>query len=639
MADGDAEARTRAQREAAIKDSTSVFDKHVRSLNKVARKIQGHFTSGSDVDVEAVQDLSKQYESIVDSISDVFEKIVDLSLDSPPEEVKADFKRIDAESSIFLRDVSDRVCKIQEQERLDRSHSHERQMFENQTRSQVDQSESISNLCSQLVLNRLPSAEPEVFSGDPLQYNDWMNSFEALISSRSLPDSEGIFYLKKYLSGEARSCVQGLLSLSTSEAFHNALKVLKERFGDDFVIANAFRQKLRKWPKIQNHDYVGLRDFSDYLNNVLVAKESNQSLAILDDENENRILLYKIPDFCLNKWQEIVSSALMSRRSFPRFDEFCRFLSLQSHIKNNPVTAVRSGPPSSQSGNNSRTPQSSQAFAGRPRYSNAVSAPQRFDQAARTPSCFYCTQPHVLSNCQSFTSLPLNDRREFCKTQRLCFGCLRHGHSNRDCRNRMRCATCNRQHPTVLHDDNWQLRPNYSNVPPLMPPLQPDRPPRSYFEASAPVQFQNTNKGVGSSQQGVKTAKSNKINATQIPVAQDISSMIVPVYLSHASCPDQKKLVYALLDTQSDTSFITDQTLDSFNVKTEETVLNINTMNACMPVLCREVNGFKVQGYNCTETFKLPALYSRYELPHDRSHIPTSNFCNKFPHLKDVATS
>ena len=88
--------------------------------------------------------------------------------------------------------------------------------------------ESISKLCSQLVLNRLPSAEPEVFSGDPLQYNDWINSFEALISSRSLPDSEGIFYLKKYLSGEAKACVQGLLSLSTSQAFHNALKVLKE---------------------------------------------------------------------------------------------------------------------------------------------------------------------------------------------------------------------------------------------------------------------------------------------------------------------------------------------------------------------------------------------------------------------------
>ena len=176
-----------------------------------------------------------------------------------------------------------------------------------------------------------------------------------------------------------------------------------------------------------------------------------------------------------------------------------------------------------------------------------------------------------------------------------------------------------------------------------MPPLQADRPPRSYFEASCPVQFQNTNKGVGSSrpppqpQQGVKTAKSNKINATQIFIAQDISAMIVPVYLSHASCPGQKKLVYAMLDSQSDTSFITDQTLDAFNVKTEEKVLNINTMNACMPVLCREVNGFKVQGYNCTETVELPPLYSRHEFPHDRSHIPTATYCNQFPHLKGIA--
>ena len=123
----------------------------------------------------------------------MFEKIVNLSLDSPPEDFKADFKRIDAESSILLRDVIDCVCKIQEQERLDRSHSHERQMFENQTRSQIDQSKSISNLCLQLVLNCLLSAEPKVFSGDPLQYNDFINSFEALISSRSLSDSEGIF--------------------------------------------------------------------------------------------------------------------------------------------------------------------------------------------------------------------------------------------------------------------------------------------------------------------------------------------------------------------------------------------------------------------------------------------------------------
>ena len=82
--------------------------------------------------------------------------------------------------------------------------------------------------------------------------------------------------------------------------------------------------------KIQNHDYAGLRNFSDYLNNVLVAKETNRSLSILDDKNENRILLYKILDFCLNKWEDIVGSALMNERSFLGFAEFCKLLSVQS---------------------------------------------------------------------------------------------------------------------------------------------------------------------------------------------------------------------------------------------------------------------------------------------------------------------
>ena len=163
------------------------------------------------------------------------------------------------------------------------------------------------------------------------------------------------------------------------------------------------------------------------------------------------------------------------------------------------------------------------------------------------------------------------------------------------------------------------------------------------FEASCPVQFQNTNRGVGSTRppppplQGSKTATSNKVNATQVPVSQHISAMIVPVYLSHPSCPGQTKLVYAMLDTQSDTSFITDQTLDAFNVKSEETVLNIATMNACMPVICRQVNGFKIQGHGCDEAVKLPTLYSRHEFPNDRAHIPTSSICNQFPHLKDIS--
>ena len=109
MDDDDQGVRTRVQREAAIKDLSAVFDKHARSLNKVSRKVQLHLTSDS-IDVKAVQGLSEQYETIVESFSNIFERIVYLSEGAPPEEVKVDFKRIDIESCKFMSEVSTKIC-------------------------------------------------------------------------------------------------------------------------------------------------------------------------------------------------------------------------------------------------------------------------------------------------------------------------------------------------------------------------------------------------------------------------------------------------------------------------------------------------------------------------------------------------
>ena len=258
MADDDHGARTRVQREAAIKDLCTVFDKHARSLNKVAREIQLHLNSDS-IDVKAVQGLSEQYKSIVDSVSSVFERIVDLSEGTPPEEVKSDFRRIDIDSCKFMSEVGAQIRESRGHVSLNQSR------VEEKVSPQIDQEEAITKLCSKLSLGRLPVPEPDVFIGDPLEFTAWLNSFNTLIRTSSIPDSECIFYLNKYLSGEAKECVKGYLTQCTPNAYFTALETLKDRFGSDFVVANAFRQKLRKRPRIQNDDYSGLRKFSDYL--------------------------------------------------------------------------------------------------------------------------------------------------------------------------------------------------------------------------------------------------------------------------------------------------------------------------------------------------------------------------------------
>ena len=62
MTDSD-ETRTRAQREAAVKDEISSFNQHIRNLNKLTRRI--HLTSSrAYVDANELEDYSKEYESI-----------------------------------------------------------------------------------------------------------------------------------------------------------------------------------------------------------------------------------------------------------------------------------------------------------------------------------------------------------------------------------------------------------------------------------------------------------------------------------------------------------------------------------------------------------------------------------------------
>ena len=57
------------------------------------------------------------------------------------------------------------------------------------------------------------------------------------------------------------------------------------------------------------------------------------------------------------------------------------------------------------------------------------------------------------------------------------------------------------------------------------------------------------------------------------------NSMIVLVWLSHASNPQTERVLYALLDDQSDTTFIADTVLNHLGVSGPETNL-LSTMHA-----------------------------------------------------------
>ena len=134
-----------------------------------------------------------------------------------------------------------------------------------------DQAELIKTMVDSVNLGRLPVPEPVTFSGDHLAYPAWKSAFTALIESRKIPPLEIIYYLQKYLSGEARQVVEGLFLFSTEDNFEQTKKILDDRYANAFLVAEAFRDKLHDWPKINARNPQAFRQFADFARQCSVA--------------------------------------------------------------------------------------------------------------------------------------------------------------------------------------------------------------------------------------------------------------------------------------------------------------------------------------------------------------------------------
>ena len=66
-------------------------------------------------------------------------------------------------------------------------------------------------------------------------------------------------------------------------------------------------------------------------------------------------------------------------------------------------------------------------------------------------SCPVCKKAHRIYACPAFLSLSLNERHQRIKELRLCFNCLKEGHSIKSCSSKKLCQTCNKKHNTLLH--------------------------------------------------------------------------------------------------------------------------------------------------------------------------------------------
>lgn len=93
-----------------------------------------------------------------------------------------------------------------------------------------------------------------------------------------------------------------------------------------------------------------------------------------------------------------------------------------------------------------------------------------------------------------------------------------------------------------------------------------------------------------------------------------------------------------MLDTQSDTSFILDDTCKSLGISGTPVSLKLSTMLAeDKTVPSTRFKGLMVRGHDSDVRISLPETYSRNIIPANRNHIPTPSIAKTWTHLSAIA--
>ena len=411
--------------------------------------------------------------------------------------------------------------------------------------SQTDTEHIVRTMCREMALTRIPLAEPEKFDGrDPLLFPLWRVAYEALTANEAMSAAEKLNLLNKYLAGEAKAAVKGFLMLSPEEAYAESYKLLLRRYGDKSRLASDYLSRLRSWPKISGVDNTGLRRYIDFLNQGRTAMVNVKALRVLDDESENFNMIKKLPVWLGRKWTRWVAIYREDSEDYPTFPEFVEFLSREDRIAHDPASkALRKE-------DITRDQMRSGSFASE---SRSTAGP-----GSKFGTCIYCNERHTINACDKFRLTHFEFRMRFLRENRLCFGCLSRGHQVRDCRNKKDCNICKGGHPSVMHAEQ------VSTGEPTLP-------------ASA-------------------TTCASKNSSSLAPRK---SSMVVPVYVSHADRPEKKQMIYAMIDTQSDVTFVTDDTARELGLKGKDVRLSLSTMTSDSKIIrCKRYEGLQIHGFN-----------------------------------------
>ena len=443
--------------------------------------------------------------------------------------------------------------------------------------------------------SRLPVPTPPIFDGNPLKFMYFKKSFVTLIENKGIAPSEKLYYLQQYLSGEAKAAVEGCFFGSDEVAYKTAWDRLEARFGNSFLIQQHLRTKLKDWPKIHYKNHKALQDFADFLNTLLEAMPYIDGLQILNDYVQIQDIATKLPEWCSNRWTRQVVTTIHAGNGYPTMKEFVDFVEMEAKIANDPISNIA---------NSLHT----QAKEKSPSIVHVVKTERQDSKMVKDNHlCAFCEHKHhSIGKCEQFSMLQHQDRIACIREKRLCFKCLCQGHISKECQAHIICDICQRNHNSLLHVDGVaRISKNIMQRP------------EEIQQSSIAESF-----------------ISNKVHQDSI---HSYTSMVLPVWVKTGQSSSQEILTYALIDSQSDSCYMTDELAEKLCMPYEPTRMKNTTINSVSVEESKKYSGIKLRGFNMNTEVCLKTCYTKKYIPFNQDHIPSKKRISRIPHLAQVA--
>ena len=303
------------------------------------------------------------------------------------------------------------------------------------------------------IRSSLPKLKLAEFSGDPLEWPEWSQLFQATVHAANIDDSVKMNHLKTMVTGKAKEAIAGLGY--TAEMYNVAWNVLVRNFGKPQMVVNARLKRIYSFPSMKPYDGTALIKFARIVSSCVNVLTQFNYVGDLNSEGVLGSATRKLTLDTKTKWLTYVKQMNLCQPGLAVFSEWLNDIAdVQDEL------LLSSNPNADRAKSNYKEKAKGSTFA--TSTTNTTSDNSKYQR-----ECALKGGKHPIWKCEKFKKMNVEERGQKAKELKLCFKCLSDAHQMRNCSGRL-CDVngCGKPHHRLLHRPykNVEQKTNVENV-------------------------------------------------------------------------------------------------------------------------------------------------------------------------------